>query len=224
MAGKVFRIGVEMEGGWDNPPDGVNIHPDGSVRVTANYVGEISSPPKRFDELLQFIQNYYPNVVDVSCGLHFHVSVCKPNDYAHLATKKFFEHFYNQAQLWARREELPEDHPFWSRWYGNNRYAVRRFLPTEQIHCTDKGAHRQTGLNYCWTLHGTMEVRLFPMFEEMEHTLSAARLVHDCVENYLSSQSTSNRAMTRTVRTKEVKEDGIELGIIPPENAEEDEF
>ena len=51
---------------------------------------------------------------------------------------------------------------------------------------THKSADRYTFLNFCWGLHGTLENRMLPMFNESRIAVSAVHEFIDIVNSYLA--------------------------------------
>jgi hypothetical protein len=183
----VHRLGIELEGGWDKIMPDVCIGRDGSVHVTANHYGELPSPPLYPFRFEKWLRAHHPTAVNDSCGMHVHVSVRSPLDYNRLMRRKFYNRFLAEAETLGRTLALPESHLFWLRLRGANNYCARRFAPEEQYKAKSKGlADRYTHLNFCWSLHGTMECRLFPAFSDPEHSTAAVRWLLHLVESYLS--------------------------------------
>lgn len=189
---RIKGIGVELEGGWDTPPP-TQMHGDGSVRVSANHVGEVSSAPlTSIEDAEAWVRANYPHHVDSSCGLHVHLSVNELN-YSRLMEPAFEQVFtakmteFTEAGL-ARR--APAFDRLRDRLEGRNVYCQKKFIPEQQIHRTERygdvHSHpRYTQLNFCYTRHGTVECRLFPCFPDPNDGVAAVRLFYTTVYEYL---------------------------------------
>lgn len=204
----INKIGVELEGGWLKPPDGV--YPDGSVRVFSqgcdrancglqfcvrctgrrpnSYVdGEVCSPPLTLKQIKLWIEDHIPERVNSTCGTHVHISLKNTQFYSKLMERPFFDYFNKWMKDWGKLMKYPEDHPFWIRLSGSNGYCRAEFNPNAQIDLREKSNIRRTQLNFCWSFHGTIECRLFHGFTDPEEAFSAVKSYVDCVESYLNS-------------------------------------
>lgn len=194
----INKIGVELEGGWKRLPRDKAIQRDLSVRnLDLAHQGELASPPLSLDELEKWILSHYPDGINSTCGFHVHVSLKSPWDYHRLTSKKFYNTLLKKIRLWGLEEKIPEDHHFWKRLAGtftspNGRNFCRKeFLPELQIYNNIKGEDgtaRHCHLNFCWTMHGTVELRLFPMFADATQAVRAAKLFVDIVEKFISKE------------------------------------
>lgn len=169
----VAKWGVELEGGWDTIPCalGVPIHMrgDGSVHVSATYVGECSCEPQAdWGTMLKWMLEAYPNHTNESCGLHVHASVATPGLYSRLMDIRFAAHVRRALRRWG--ESVTESGAkakaemllFWSRLRGENSYCRKMFLPDDQ--CSGYGDSRYGFLNFCYGKHKTFELRVLPCF------------------------------------------------------------
>ena len=181
-------VGIELEGGWDEAPD-APIHGDGSVTASGEYdSGEISSPPLRREDVESFIVRNYPQNVNPSCGLHVHTSLKSVGRYQQLMSEDFFAHWKNQMRLWGERYPVHRDSQFWQRLAGRNTYCRDSFQAEEQAEATSKWDCRYSMLNFCWTLHGTLEARVLPMFKRPATAIAAVNRHLDIIEEYLSKR------------------------------------
>lgn len=181
----VHLVGVELEGGWkENPP---GRYGDGSVHVSAPYVGEVHSAPSFPRHIADYITEFYPNVVDKSCGFHIHVSTRTYIDYCRLMAPRFAARFYDRFESDAFMEILsaPDRAMFKPRLAGTNTYCKREFVPEHQVGIAGKSHVRYTHLNFCYSLHKTIECRLLPMFVRAETAVKAAAFLLDTIEDYL---------------------------------------
>lgn len=180
----INKMGVELEGGWDIKPDGLKS--DCSVSISGvNYRGEVCSRPNTtLNRLITWITENHPTKANGSCGLHVHVSLKSDLDYLRLTDKSFYDYFLDSFNQWGMKN-CPDHVEFWSRFHGFNGYCLKRLQPHKQINDQDKSGFRYTQLNFCKALHGTLEVRMLPMFEDKDLTISAVCKLAEIIESYL---------------------------------------
>lgn len=184
----IDRVGVELEGAWEDCPE--ELGHDGSVNVDCSgsdqYLeqGELASPPLGFLQAQKWIRDSYPDKANETCGMHVHFSLKHNSDYARLMDKKFHEFFVAWMTKFGERYPIKNRH-YWERLKGNNRFCRKEHKPYRQMFRREKGDHRYTQLNYCHSMHGTIECRLFPVFKEREIAVSAFKSLITCVETYL---------------------------------------
>jgi hypothetical protein len=203
-------VGLELEGGWGTDgifPD-VKLWHDQSVPPVKGYRqgyhhwGEVISPPIPPDEAAQWMRDHYPTEVpepkcpgtrdEQSAGFHVHLSFHSAADYCKLLSRAFYTQFLVDMEVWGKKE-CPDDKRFWRRLEGRNRFAKRRFIPTRQMNLgvkdSNPSALRRTIINYPHALHGTVEVRLFPMFPDPNQGVSALEATFDSFQRFLSRKS-----------------------------------
>lgn len=184
----INRIGIELEGGWEEARMPENPVTDTSVTVSADYVGESVSPPLKYSLISQWVKRNIPSKINDSCGTHVHVSFNKKNDYVRLMDEKFNNFFLDKMEDYGKNiMKFPNKHPFWARLNDSNAYCARDFRPEEQAYRTDKRGPRYSQLNFCHSLHGTLECRIFPGFTEVSDVMAAVDCFINCVEEYLES-------------------------------------
>jgi len=193
----IYKVGVELEGGWNRRPLRKVIVEDRSVRTQLNHNGEINSPAfSDLDALEEWLVAHRPDGVDTSCGFHIHLSFKSRMDYLRLTTPRFYRFLLKIIKAWAIEKEIPETHHFWKRFRGtfrapNGRNFCRKdFTPETQLYETRKGpdgSARHCHLNFCWTLHKTLELRLFPGWETERSALymSGVHCFVEAVEKFL---------------------------------------
>lgn len=201
----IEKIGVEIEGGWCNPLPPSNIYYDGSVKDLAEIekAGEISSTPLSLIEIQEFISRNYPDKVNYSCGLHIHLSFKNNFYYSLLITRDFYDFFLFKIEEWGKEEKINDNSIFWERWKGECCYCKRKFSPEQQINLTSKGSIRYTHLNYCYALHGTIEVRIFPSFEKSRLAISAVKRTIEIFESWLSKMPKKKTVVIFSVKQEE---------------------
>lgn len=195
------KIGVELEGGWQQDPRElleyshlVDVKGDGSVsRALAPHVGEVTvGPYDRLDRLEDAMLHCYPHKVDKSCGMHVHTSFDRPT-ILRLCSPAFFEHFKSFWAAWGKKNKIAKVSPFWSRLAGRNRYC---HLPVKDECYGWQTFSHYSMLNFgAYAEHGTLECRLLPMFQKKDIALKAARALVECYESYLADDDmTGQRA------------------------------
>ncbi len=201
----VYRVGVELEGGWTKLPDGVDLHPDGSVsgiqltqaeqaaNATATSIsqqpfklrlGELQSEPMEVRKVQAWMEQSYPSHVNESCGLHVHMSFKSALHYMWLMAPEFQATMKEYVRRWAVDEGLNSSHRLFSRLKGSNTYCKDEFFADGQAARTKKsydhnGPSRYTMINYPHGLHGTIEARLLPMFDTVDQSVKAVQRVLD---------------------------------------------
>lgn len=183
-------VGVELEGGWDHAPE--RMIRDGSVNfpraLNVQYPGEIPSPPFPFtDALKKWIKENYPPHVNETCGFHIHVSFTRLFYYQVLMSKKFFDFFLKEAKKWGEDQGVTNE-AFWNRLNGRVHFCAPAYHPDEQAAARGKGPARYSALNYCFSLHKTIESRLMPMFETPDEAWEAVKFTVNTMRRYLAKQ------------------------------------
>jgi len=200
----VYRIGIELEGGWDVLPEDANITDDWSVIFDADanayrknhrrwpadykgpqYVGELPSAPMEVTQFEQWLRKYYPSHVNVTCGMHYHLSFKDALPYQRLMTEAFPATMVAEIHKWGLAQveagKLPGDHPLFSRCKGESEYCQHLFHADQQARTARKEydhhapGHRYTVINYAY-LRGTVENRLLPMMPTAD--LACAMIQH----------------------------------------------
>lgn len=185
-----MAVGIELEGGWIEKPRHT-VHSDGSVSCEGNYKGEShTEPANTIKGICLELEAKYPDLVDLSCGMHVHVSL--PNlYYAMIATKKFHDYFLERMETlkeYIKQIDEKDYNNLCERLKGNNRYCKGQFLPEKQIISTNKTDTRYTMLNYCHGLHKTLECRVFPMFFNSRCAAIAAYEFMDIIKSFLEEK------------------------------------
>lgn len=182
----VDKVGVELEGGWDNPRfDTEEIGSDGSVNVEAQYNGETASPPLLPAKIGAWMVSRWPSAVNSTCGLHVHMSFQRLDGYSRLVTPGFQDFLVERLRAWGTSKSIIPRHPFWSRLNGNNNFCKLEYHPEKQLYRNNKAGDRYTFVNYCWGLHRTLEVRGLPGFKMLKIGQSAVLAVVDAAEDFL---------------------------------------
>lgn len=199
-------IGVELEGGWgrnEAPPfsDGTILIDDQSLRNPLVHhktgerlwhYGEAVSKPLPLDDAAAWLLSHYPQGWDEWCSIHFHASLKHLKYYALLASQAYWDFFLKDMEAWGKEERIGADHIFWHRWAGRNKYCTRAFRPLSQIMRTTKGGPaerylRRTMLNFPFAMHGTIENRLFPVFDDPRISDSGLRRWVKGMEDFIEA-------------------------------------
>ena len=185
---RIKRVGVELEGAWENLPPGVVLEHDGSVfhnnRPMGYKVGELPLVRMQPAQLRTAISKYYPHKIDETCGMHVHMSFEMIRHYSLLMVPEYPDTIIYFLHKWALDSDLPKRHPIWERLAGNSIFCQKKFWPEEQIRNAEKDhdkrriGHRYTVINYCWR-NGTIECRVLPMMSNAELAISAIKMVLD---------------------------------------------
>lgn len=197
----VYKVGVELEGGWVNPKrelvrdgsvfkineNGDGIDAGGLRRVGYEGIafGEIPIGPMLPRSVSNAMKEFWPDKIDKSCGLHVHMSFRTANEYALLAdTEDYQDTIVEYLSRWAK-ENLDKGHHIWPRLRNQNEYCQKKFWPVDQMTQNRKDydhhreGHRYTMVHYCWGRTKTVECRLLPMMNPIEMSISA---VHEVIK------------------------------------------
>lgn len=202
---RVYRIGVELEGGWKRLPPKVQLVRDGSVMFpnisqtdaygkTIFHVGELPSPillPKGKSGQLTletWLNANYPSHVNETCGMHCHMSFMNAFQYQQLMSDEsvmwtVVEYIKRWADAQVERKNIPHDHCIFERLAGRSEFCQLVWHPDDQAQKVRKDydhhghGHRYTVLNYAFSKTGTIECRLLPMMPNAAIALDAIERV-----------------------------------------------
>ena len=156
---------------------------DGSENVD----GEMVSPPLNAEDLPQWTRENYPEETNNTCGAHQHTSFKRMKYYSIVMCKGFQEYMHIGLMAWARHTGIREGSAFYKRMNGDVHWCKKMYDAYQQIQTSDKDDCRYRIINYCWRLHGTMEVRVLPAFQNVEYTVSAQKELTRLIEQYIDS-------------------------------------
>lgn len=191
---RIYRVGCELEGGWDRLPPGVGeLHQDVSVRfeqgVRPQFRGELPSMPLEFDKWPAWLGSMYPQHINETCGMHVHMSFKRASLYQRLMCKDYGDTVLDYLLRWAEKESLPRDHQAWVRFTGKNRFCLNEFHADFQATARSKDDNRRrTAINYPFSMHQTVECRVLPMFENAILAEKAIQEVLDITNAFLVTQ------------------------------------
>ena len=196
-------MGIELEGAWkgthrDRPFEDVTIKHDGSVCFKqpedgSYYIhyGELVSKPMPPEDLVEWAKEHAPTHANDSAGTHIHVSLKKKSMYACLLTpsfqKKLMAEYMKYNELFKYTD--PETYNrFLHRLEGRNSYCQKGYKGLQQVEMTSRGGARYQQLNYCWVLHGTMEIRVLPCTTNKEFLAGIIRLTQEVIEEFVATE------------------------------------
>lgn len=196
-------IGAELEGSWKRIHRDAAILRDPSVRKdeSCRHSGEAVSPPLDRLGLETWIRSHIPDAVNETCGFHIHVSLRKQKDYLRLTSQRFYALLLKRVNEWGEEKKISKSHHFWRRLSGSftfqtpagnvRNFCRKEFLPEEQLWQTKKGGEgsaRHCHLNFCYLLHGTVELRLFPAWSTVELYISSLDCFLGVIEEFLLAE------------------------------------
>lgn len=177
VVNRINLVGIELEGGWDNPIDGEHIVHDGSVKFPDPYTemvhdrlgrivrvdrdvplphpqyekGEIVSRPLTVNAVEEWIRKCYPQHVNQTCGLHVHMSFHYKLNYSRLMKPDYMQMMIEELRRFADAEQLPLDHNLRNRLNPNHPWTLEHcahtFLADNQVQVTDKN-YRSRGTKW----------------------------------------------------------------------------
>lgn len=210
----IDRIGIELEGAWNKNDYLPDLTKDYSVKFPelspdTYYTGEAVSPALRVYEVKKWVEKCVPTLINDTCGLHVHVSLKNLADYSKLMSPDFERHFFSKMSDFGAKMKYQSNHLYWDRLKGSNPFCARDFKPEEQVLRTDKRGPRYSQLNFCYSLHRTIECRLFPATTDVGEIMSCVNAFVESIESYLELPEIKNKELDKTYEITE--NDLIEL-------------
>ena len=159
--------------------------------------GEMVSDPGSLPVVFEFMDKYWPDETNKSCGMHVHISLKSNLDYSRLMSVRFYRHFMRKMKIFGERRHIHPNSPFWERFEGKNRYCERndkdgrpdfRDLMKDQPLGKNRDS-RYRHVNFCYGKHGTVEIRMLPMFKKISVAKSAVTYMTGLIERYLRKKS-----------------------------------
>jgi hypothetical protein len=197
------KLGVEVEGWWlhtrwsevertaanwhmSGAEDGSLAHDDSEE--TRRY--EFRTRPGSLGEAISQVTAIYPDKCDSSAGMHIHMSFNDVSDISLLASADFLTFFRQRWEAWGTRMGVHRSSDFWERLRGGNDYC--KVVTPEMLTGASAGrivrADRYRQINFCsFARHGTMELRLLPLFRDLKLAISAMEEWVAIVEDFLAT-------------------------------------
>lgn len=174
---RIYRIGIELEGAWKEPPSGVKwvgdrppsagqLGRDGSLDPFTNrlrdeaeakgapcetpYVGELPSEPLKESEVKDWLAHHFPQRTGPECGMHIHISLVNPLLYMWLMDEESYPAtVVEYYRRWAEKEGIDKADPIWDRLAGKSPYCQLIHWPSEQVkNVTKDYVKTRTGHRY----------------------------------------------------------------------------
>jgi hypothetical protein len=206
----IDKIGLEVEGGWicQDGYRGGNIAShnhsiifDRSVQFRRRprnteeaelqnsfVAGEINSPAYTdFSEINQFLNLYWPDQTNASCGFHIHASFKSEDYYNLLMDDEFYLLFKKELPIIEHKLKLGAITK--RRIAGKNRFCKDEWNPSRQKRAEEKyHPYRYSMINFCWNLHRTVEVRVFSAHIPMEKSFHLVRWWVNIINKFLATK------------------------------------
>lgn len=209
--GAINKMGLELEGAWVGtyrvPPfKDAKIKHDGSVSFprptdgTFLHYGELVSSPMDPEELAEWGREHCPTHANDSAGTHLHVSLKTNSMYACLLTPAFQRVLMDKYTEYNEmfKDSDPETYArFKARLAGGNRYCKKGYKGLTQITMDSRGSERYHQLNYCFRLHGTMEIRVLPCTANKEFIRGIVLLTRDVIEDFVAREHVTKKVRFR---------------------------
>lgn len=164
--------------------------------------GEAVSHPMPETEMEEWLDSNEDAILrtNQTCGMHVHVGNMTMQEYGVLMDEKFHNFLKTELLLWGKKVGIREGSSFWRRLEGRNTFCKDEFRPEEQKHDRSKSGQRYCFINYCWRLHGTMEVRILPCFQRPDLRVKGFKEVMRIIHTYLAD----NKPKIHSLEIKEV--------------------
>lgn len=204
---RVALIGVELEGGWTTIPKDLRREDfirDGSLDPLQRLhpealVMELPSPPLELAAMETWMRDHWPQLVDVHCGMHVHLSFRTSLAYSKVCREEYPGTIATYIRKWAEKERLPKSNPIWDRLDDKSPYCQHKFFGEAQLrnnrkdHDRTRNGHRYTLVNFCWGRQPTAECRLLPMFADVEQGVRAMKEIVDITNRFLAATAKAER-------------------------------
>lgn len=170
---------------WGSPETQYRHLPEAEVDGTNHF--SAYDPEGQIVNYSRDFYTLYPDVIDPTCGMHVHFSFPTPMIYSAFVDARFQSWLLQGLLEWGKKQDLSFS-PFYERLAGGNRYCRGSlYEPTSQLIARTRTGVRYAAVNYCYTMHSTMEIRVLPMFPSISAAqasiLELIRLVNVWGEN-----------------------------------------
>lgn len=192
----VMKVGVELEGGFNEyDRHDTNFHTDSSVEIDSGsecsccagycehdpsedcycdcssgsykYVGELVSIPLRPDKVHEWIDRNYPIEFDSSCGMHIHLSFRNNCEYSKFVCIEFYNFFIDNIRAWANKKGV-KSRQFTKRLNLENSYCQTVYSNRNAKQQLQDCGDRYSIINYCFSRHRTIEIRLSHVWQNKD--------------------------------------------------------
>jgi hypothetical protein len=192
-------IGIEVEGWWmHNNYRSVVRYAEDSCHMAHTDDGslvsdssgetiphEFKTRPGSLCEAITQVTKIYPDKTDPSAGMHIHMSFQRPLDIGILNTTQFLDYFRQRWTEWGTRLAVHRDSEFWKRLKGENNYCAVPYVAT-----SFNGGDRYRQINWAaYAAHGTIEMRMLPLFRDARIAVSAIEEWVAIVEDYIEQHA-----------------------------------
>ena len=216
----INRVGLEVEGGWNGKPgvppfDDLRLVADHSIdgttlptdkRLETPHVGEAVSEPLEVAQIADWIGKYWPHATNITCGYHIHISLKNPLHYMLLTKKTYAIRLKKAMEALARERGLGPDHYIWMRLRGNNPFCNIDFDSSGQMAVKEKrvGMRIRYGfLNFALGIHGTMEFRALPTFDNVDDARAFTFHFLNTTEQFIEDEVKKLPKLTRSLTIAE---------------------
>ena len=157
------------------------------------FAGESNSNPcSSMRDLLNYLQDNYPNEHDSSCGMHLHVSFKSKKAYMTLINSKFKDELIDFYYNWLNENKINQDSRAYQR-LKNNTYCENSYRKEDvegQLYALDKDSSvRYRVLNYCFSLHNTIELRFLNIFDKKEISSKCVKAIIKFIDSYIETNN-----------------------------------
>jgi len=153
--------------------------------------GEIISYPMPINGTWRnWVNRYYPEDLNSTCGGHFHVSFDNIQAFELLCTQEFFNHFILELKRWGKRANI-RNYNFWDRLANENTMCNIDYRGEQQLYIRHDNYPncRYSALNYQYHKHGTLEIRVLPMFQDWKIYCKAVEVSMGIIQKYLDKMA-----------------------------------
>ena len=151
-----------------------------------------SSPCSSMRDLLNYLTTNYPDEHDSSCGMHMHISFKSKRAYMTLISSHFKDELMDFYYNWLDQNKINENSRAYQR-LKNNTYCENTFRKEDvetQLYARDKDSSvRYRVLNYCFSLHNTIELRFLNIFDKKEISLKCVKDIVKFIDSYIETNN-----------------------------------
>lgn len=152
----------------------------------------VSEPMNSLESLSLWMDKFWPDTTNSTCGLHFHSSFNNDGYYSCLMEEDFYKYCKQSLEQFSKENKLNKI--FQDRFYNTTEWARKycndKFHPEKQVFVNhkvyyDKSPDRYTILNYCYGLHKTLEIRVFSAHMSPKMAIRCLHWWVNCLNSYL---------------------------------------